>query len=220
MDFIKPILRTAFPVVLNEGFWAVGMTLYAVAYARSGTDAYAAVQIASTVEKLFFIFSFGLGSACSVMIGNELGANRIEEAKIYAGRFIRLGILLSAGIALIMAIIAIPATWMFNVSPAIRWAAACILFVNALTYLMKMVSTILIIGVFRGGGDTTFSFVLEMCCVYLIGVPLAFIGALFLKLPIYIVVLMVSVEEVIKSLIGLYRVRQGVWARNLVGHIE
>lgn len=219
VDFIRPILRTAVPVVLNEGFWAVGMTFYAVAYARSGTDAYAAVQIASTVERLFFIFSFGLGSACAVMIGNELGANRIDEAKVYAGRFLRLGIILSVGIGLLMALIAIPSTWLFNVSPSIRWAASCILFVNALTMILKMVSTILIIGVFRGGGDTTFSFVLEMACVYLIGVPMAFFGALVLKLPIFIVVLLVSVEELVKSLVGLYRVRQGVWARNLVGHM-
>ena len=220
MDFIRPILRTAFPVVLNEGFWAIGMTLYAVAYARSGTDAYAAVQIAGTVERLFFIFSFGLGSACAVMIGNELGANHIEEAKVYADRFIRLGILLSVGIGLLMALIAIPSTWLFNVSPSIRWAATGILFVNAVTMILKMISTILIIGIFRGGGDTTFSFLLEICSVYLIGVPIAFIGALVLKLPIFLVVLMVSLEELVKVLIGLYRVKKGVWARNLVGHLE
>lgn len=220
VEFIKPILRTALPVVLNEGFWAVGMTLYAVAYARSGTDAYAAVQIAGTVERLFFIFSFGLGSACAVMIGNELGANRIEDAKLYADRFMRLGVTLSVGIGIFMALIAVPSTYLFNVSPAIRWAATCILFVNALTMILKMISTILIIGIFRGGGDTTFSFVLEICCVYLIGVPLAFLGALVLKLPIFVVVLLVSLEELVKSVVGLYRVKSGVWAKNLVGHLE
>lgn len=220
MDFIRPILRTVFPVVLNEGFWAVGMTLYAVAYARSGTEAYAAVQIAGTVERLFFIFSFGLGSACAVMIGNELGANRIEEAKTYAKRFLHLGMTSSIGIGLLMALIAVPATHLFNVAPSIRWAASCILFVNAFTMILKMISTILIIGIFRGGGDTTFSFVLEMCCVYLIGVPMAFFGALVLKLPIFIVVLMVALEELVKSIVGLYRVKSGVWAKNLVGHLE
>lgn len=217
LDFARPIAKTTLPVVLNEGFWAVGMTLYAVAYARSGTDAYAAVQIASTVERLFFIFSFGLGSACSVMIGNELGANRIEEAKEMAVRFLKLGAALSLGIGLLMALIAYPATLLFNVPEGIRWAASGILFVNALTNLLKMVSTILIIGIFRGGGDTTFSFLLEMCCVYLIGVPMAFIGALVLGLPIYVVVLMVSLEELVKCILGIRRVRTGVWARNLVG---
>lgn len=215
--FARPMLKTTLPVVLNEGFWAVGMTLYAVAYARSGTDAYAAVQIASTVERLFFIFSFGLGSACAVMIGNELGANRIDEAKDQAARFIKLGSLLSLGIALLMALIAFPATLLFNVPDGIRWSASCILFVNALTNIFKMLSTILIIGIFRGGGDTTFSFLLEISCVYLIGVPMAFVGALVLKLPIFIVVLMVAVEEVVKCVIGLKRVQSGVWARNLVG---
>lgn len=220
MEFIRPIFRTALPVVLNEGFWAVGMTLYAVAYARSGTEAYAAVQIAGTVERLFFIFSFGLGSACAVMIGNELGADRIDNAKIYANRFMRMGVTISVGTGILMALIAVPSTYLFNVSPAIRWTAACILFVNALTMILKMISTILIIGIFRGGGDTTFSFLLEICCVYLIGVPMAFIGALVLELPIFIVVLMVSVEELVKSIVGLYRVKSGVWAKNLVGHLE
>lgn len=217
VGFVVPIFKTALPVVLNEGFWAIGMTLYAIAYARSSTEAYAAIQIASTVERLFFIFSFGLASAAAVMIGNSLGANEIEEAKRYSARFVKLGIAVGVVVGIVMALVAIPSTMMFRVSPEIRNAATAVLMVNALTSVVKMMSMVQIVGIFRGGGDTRYSFLLEIGCVFLIGVPMAFIGALVFKLPIYVVVLLVSVEELVKTVIGARRVKSGIWAKNLVG---
>ena len=51
--------------------------------------------------------------------------------------------------------------------------------------------------------------------VWLIGIPLAFIGGLVLKQPIHIVYGMVTCEEVYKAVIGYIRYRQKKWLRNL-----
>ncbi len=85
--FVKRVIAKSTPVVLNEFFWALGMTLYVVAYAQAGKEIYASVQIAHTVERLLFVFAMGLGSACSVMIGNKLGEGDVKEAIKYSRYF-------------------------------------------------------------------------------------------------------------------------------------
>ena len=53
--FIESFAITALPVVLNELFWSLGMTLYKVAYSSLGTEALAAVNITESIGNFFFI---------------------------------------------------------------------------------------------------------------------------------------------------------------------
>ena len=43
--FARRVLQKSFPVIANEFLWAIGISLYVAAFARSGTEAYAAYQI-------------------------------------------------------------------------------------------------------------------------------------------------------------------------------
>jgi len=70
-------------------------------------------------------------------------------------------------------------------------------------------------GVLRSGGDTTFAMFLDLGAVWLYAIPVAFLGAYILKLPIYIVIGLVSMEEVIKFTIGYLRFKSGRWLKNL-----
>ena len=76
--------------------------------------------------------------------------------------------------------------------------------------------SIIIIGTLRSGGDTMFSMLLEVFCVWLIGVPLALIGAFVLELPVYLVVALVNIEEIFKLILGLPRIMSNKWAKRLV----
>jgi len=84
---------------------------------------------------------------------------------------------------------------------------------------VKMLTSLFIVGILRSGGDTRFSLFLEIGSVWGIGVPLAFIGAVFLKLPVYIVVAMIYFEEVVKLILVLPRFKSKKWIRNLVDNI-
>ena len=77
---------------------------------------------------------------------------------------------------------------------------------------------VLFVGILRSGGDTRYSLIAETSCVWLIGVSMAFIGAAFLALPIYIVVAMTSLEEVAKILVVYPRYRSEKWVKSLAKH--
>lgn len=217
--FVKSIMTTSFPVILNEFLWSVGVSLYVLAYARSGTDAYTAVQISQTVDKLFFVVAFGIGSAGGVMIGNALGEGNRERAIQYAwylnGLSLFFGLLLGALLILISPLV----VQFFNVGSAIQADAVWVMRVMGLFMAFKMCNALQIIGTLRGGGDTTYALMMEIGSVYFVGVPMAFIGTTLLQWPIYWVVALVCLEEAVKSIFGFSRLISAKWANNLVsGH--
>ena len=77
-----------------------------------------------------------------------------------------------------------------------------------------------IVGVLRSGGDTKVCLFLDCSGVWLIGIPMAFIGGLVLKQPIYIVYAMVTLEEVYKTILSYIRYRQKKWLKNLTLEIQ
>lgn len=72
--------KVTLPIFLNESCWAFGNITYTAIYASIGTSAAASIQICSTIMNLFMIVAFGLANAGVVIIGNEIGANREDEA--------------------------------------------------------------------------------------------------------------------------------------------
>lgn len=215
-DFVLKFFKTTTPVILNEGFWSLGMTMYSAAYARIDTGAVAAVQIANTVQNLFMVVFFGMGNACAVMIGNKIGANKNETAIEYAKKFSLLGPSLGVFMGLLLILSSRLILKFFNVSSSVENDAVKILFVIALVMAVKVFNILLVVGILRSGGDTRYSMFLEIGSVWLIGVPLAFLGALYFKLPIYMVVSLVSLEEVVKAAVGIPRFISKKWVRNVV----
>ena len=75
----------------------------------------------------------------------------------------------------------------------------------------------MIIGVFRGGADTTYSMLVQAGTIMCYSVPLAFIGAVLLKWPVHLVFLLVCTEEIVKIPFEFWRLKSGKWMKNLVG---
>lgn len=218
-EFVLKFFKTTAPVIINEGFWSLGMTMYSAAYARISTEAVAAVQISNTVQNIFMVVFFGLGNACAVMIGNKIGADKNEIAIDYAKKYSilgpSLGILMGSALILSAPFI----LRFFNVSYSVRNDAIKVLFVLGIFMFIKVFNILLVVGILRSGGDTRFSMFLEVGSVWLIGVPFAFLGALVWRLPVYWVVVLVSLEEVVKASIGIPRVISKKWVKNVVEYM-
>ncbi|MFA6906989.1 MAG: MATE family efflux transporter, partial [Sphaerochaeta sp.] len=67
--FVLHILPISLPVIINEIFWALGMTTYKIAYSRMGIEAIAAINVAESIGNLFFVVMMGVSNATLIMIG-------------------------------------------------------------------------------------------------------------------------------------------------------
>jgi len=215
---VKQYITTALPVLVNEFMWVIGTTMYGVVYGRMGTAAVAAMNILGPVEQLTAGIFFGMANAASVMIGNQIGAGQTDVAFRHAKRFAWLTPLGALGLGALIAVSAPYLPLAFNVTPEIRLIARNVLFVLAGVFWIKMFNMVTIVGILRGGGDTQFSMYLEMLAMWLVGVPLAYVGGLIWKLPVYLVSLLVNIEEFLKLLFEIQRIFSRKWIHHLAHH--
>ncbi|MFA7118432.1 MAG: MATE family efflux transporter [Sphaerochaetaceae bacterium] len=213
--FIFKIIPTCIPVVCNEFFWAVGMMIYKIAFSKLGMDVIAAVNVNESIGNLFFVAMFGVASSALIMIGQKIGEKDLAEARVYCRRFSILSFIIGLLMGFLQIAFAPQFLKAFNISEGIALTARRCLYVNALLYPIKSFDTTLIVGILRSGGDTKFSMFDELLSVWLIGIPLAFLGCAILKWDIWYVYLLVSAEELTKGLIGLLRVKSGKWLKDL-----
>lgn len=214
--FVKNICISIVPVFLNEAVWAVGVTLYKVAYKAAGDDAQAAVQIAAPIQNLFMVMGIGIGAGCGILIANTLGVEDREKAIQYSRKCLKMAAFVSAVMGLCFIISAPMILINYNVSNEIKADTFKIMCIIAFIMMFKTVNYTAIVGILRNGGDTKFCLMLDAVSVWFIGVPAAFLGAYVFKLPIYIIVAMVNGEELFKFVFSLWRVLSNKWANCIV----
>jgi Na+-driven multidrug efflux pump len=215
-EFFKKYLRLATPVVFAAIMWSGGNSLYIVAYKHCGTQAQAAVQITGAIQNLFWVIGMGIGSASGIILANVLGSGDREKAILYSKKILR--IVVSAGLIMGLAFLLTSPliAGLFNVSADVKDYSLRITYVLSAMITIRLVNFTTIVGVLRSGGDTFFCMIAELIAVWIFAVPLAFLGAYVLRLPIDWVVLMVQAEEIIKLLTTTPRRLTNKWARTLV----
>lgn len=218
--FFRRYLKPVLPVIANEGVWALGVSMYTVFYGMQGVTATTTAQIMEVLNGLFFSVFFGLGSACGVMVGNRIGAGQEAIARVYAKRSVLLGASMGLVMGLALAALAPVFLGLFRVGPGIIHACRLAAFVFAAAMPLRVVNLVVIVGVCRNGGDTLFAAVVDALSPWLVGVPMAALGVLVLKWPIYLVMALVNLEELVKAGFGIWRLLSGKWLHNLVHDIH
>lgn len=216
-EFLKQFFVTASPVIANEFIWGLGTTIYSMAYGRMGDDAVASITIATTIQDIVVVLFQGLSAATAVILGNEMGAGKLKRAERYAKNFF----ILQFMVTVVAALFCVGIRWKIiglyqpGISDAVAEDVSRCLIMFACFMPFKMFNYVNVVGVLRSGGDTGMCLFIDTSGVWLIGIPLAFIGGLWLKQPIYIVYGMVMLEEIYKAVLGYIRYRQKKWLRNL-----
>ncbi len=214
--FLKQFFRTVLPVAFNELAWSLGVTVYTVVYARISTEAIAAVNIVFSIENLAFVLFLGISDATGIMIGNQIGSGREDQAFDYGRRSLTIGIIGALMVGALVYLNINNIIQIYKISAVSLAYTARVLAVSAAVLWLRVSNMLIIVGILRPGGDTRFGLGLDLISLWFIGVPLALITGLWLQLPVYWVYLIVNTEELIKFGIGLKRVGSRRWINNLV----
>ena len=214
--FVRHFLRIAVPVICNESIWGIGVTMYSLVYGRMGVVAVAAITATQVIEEMFIAAFAGISSATGVVLGNEMGADHLNSAKRHAKVMLRANFVFTLSLSILLIFIREPILLLFSLSEEVFRTAKICLFIFALYLPFKTYNYVNIVGVLRSGGDTKYSLFLDFSGVWCIGVPMAVLGGLILKCPVYIVYAMVLSEEIYKSILGFFRNKKGKWIRNIV----
>jgi len=191
-DFLHYML----PVLGAGLLWGVGFTAYTALMGHLGADAAAANAIAAVVRDLMCCLCNGFSGAAGIIIGNELGAGRLERGKAYGNRMLVISLLIGLLCAvMILASIPLLACAVQLTAPA-RSHLRGMLAILALYMVGRSICTVVINGVFSAGGDTFFDIYSLAVCMWGIALPCAFIGAFWLHLPVLAVYACTCLDEV------------------------
>lgn len=204
------------PVLANELSWGVGFTMTSVIMGHLGSDAVAANAVAQIVKNVAACVCMGIGAGAGIIIGNELGAGRLEQAKAYGGRLCRISIIagaISGGVILC----ASPLIMLYagNLSQAAHGYLRFMLVVCSYYMIGKSLNATVITGIFCAGGDTIFGLKCDTVNMWLIIVPLGLIAAFVLKLPVPVVYFLLNLDEFTKLPAEWRNYHKYQWVRNL-----
>ena len=210
-DFWKYTL----PLLGNQLVWGVGFTMYSVIMGHLGTDAVAANSVANIVKNLLSSLCFGLGLGGGILLGNELGAGRLERAKEYGGRLCHLA--LGCGVLSALALLAVTPVILAVTDLSARAAYYLKWMLVMCTYNMvgMAMNVMTINGVFPAGGDSRFGFYCDTVVMWCFSVPAGFFTAFVLKWPVLAVFFLINLDEMVK-LPAVYRhYRKYRWVKDL-----
>lgn len=192
------VMKTAVPVVITEGGWAVSMSAIFSIYGKLGTSALAVTQVANTVSEFLQSIYFGLGNATAVLVGNALGKGKTERAYMQAGIAIKITWAINVMMAVALVLLRGPVAAIYQFNPATTELLTDALLAWAIALAPKMLAYMLVCGVLRAGGDTVFCMVMDF--VFNLGaqVTLAAIAVFLLHLSLPWAMLMVALGDVLK----------------------
>lgn len=215
-SYVKRVYSNAFATTINELMWSSAVVAENAAYGHIGVTAYAAVQATATIMDLFQMACFSIGDASLIMVGEHIGRNELDEAKKVSGKLLKTALALSIILAATLIPLRNILISLFNLTDLGRSYAAKLIIVRAFVIPVNLQCGIMLAGSFRAGGDAKFAAILEVLTMWLIAVPLAFFGAMVLKLPVYWVMVLIQIETIIKTSIMYKRYFSGKWIKNMI----
>ena len=217
---VKDFLRIAVPAAGNDIIWGLAFSVYSVILGHLSSDIVAANSVATVVRNLGTVMCFGTASAAGIVLGKTLGENKLEEAKVYAKRFVGMAVWTALiGGAVILLIRPLVMDFMhLSVKDATQIAKdelGVMLYINAYYIMGISLNTMLICGIFRSGGDVRYGLICDTLAMWGYAVPVGLLCAFVFKLPEMWVYFILCLDEFVKLPVNFWYYRKRRWLKNI-----
>ncbi|MCI9176696.1 MAG: MATE family efflux transporter [Lachnospiraceae bacterium] len=214
-DLTANIIKKGIPIMFNEIAWSTGQAFLLQCYSVRGLSVVAALNISSTVSNLFNVVFLSIGGAIAIIVGQLLGAGKMEEAKDTDRKLLFFTVSTCLVCGSLMAAISPFFPLIYNTSGEVQSYAAKFILIAAVcmplyAFMHGCYFTL------RSGGKTWITVLFDSVYVWLADIPLAYVLANFTGLPIVLVYLSCQLIETLKCVLGYVLVKKGIWLQNIV----
>ena len=214
-ELAKKIAVMGLPLLVNELLWAGGMTVLNQCYSIRGLEVVSAINISTAVSNLFFCAFISMGNTVAIMVGQLLGAGRLEEAVDEDRKLIAFAVALCAAVGVVMALLAPAIPQIYNTTDTVKRLAEELLFVIAVFMPVHGFNNACFFTL-RSGGKTLITFVFDSVYIWVLCIPLAFCLSRFTAVPILPMYITVQLLDLVKVAMGFVLVKKRMWVKNLV----
>lgn len=215
MELALKIIKKGSPLLFNETLWAAGMAMLTQCYSVRGINVVAGLNVSNTINNVFNIVFIALGDSVAIIVGQLLGAGRMEEARDTDNKMIAFSVFCCTCVAAIMFCMAPIFPKLYNINDDARNLAKYFIMVTAFfmpqnAFLHATYFTL------RSGGKTIITFLFDSVFIWCVSVVIAFVLSRYTAIPVIGVYILVQLGDIIKCVIGFILVKKGVWLQNIV----
>ncbi len=212
---VRRILVKGSPLMVNELLWSLGMATLTQCYSTYGLAVIAGLNISSTISNVCNIVWMAMGNALSIIIGQLLGAGKMEEAKDTDRKLIFFSVSSCLVIGTLLILLSPLFPKIYNTSDEVRSLASRFILISACfmpvqAFLHAAYFTI------RSGGKTGITFFFDAGFMWMCSIPVAFVLSRYSGLPILVTYILCQSLDLVKCTIGYILVKKGVWLHNIV----
>jgi multidrug resistance protein, MATE family len=176
---LRNLLWIGFPAALEELLIIGAFATLTPVVAALGTASLAAHRVAINVLSLSFLPGLGFGLAVTALVGNAIGAQRMDEARAATAIGLRWAIIWMSGLGALFLLAAPLMVRLFSDDPTLIDEGANAIRVVALTQPLWAISFVMA-GALRGTGDTRTPLVITGFWMW-VAVGLAFLAVRFVQ---------------------------------------
>ena len=211
----KKIFIKGMPLIVNEALWSAGMAMLTQCYSVRGLNVLAGLNIAYTVNNVFNVVFLALGNSVAIVVGQLLGAGKMEEARDRDNKMIAFSVFSCIGVALVMIALSPVFPLLYNTSEAVRHQATAFMIAQAI-FMPQAAFIHATYFTLRSGGKTIVTFFFDCVFLWIVNVPVVFMLSRFTGMPAHYIYVCCQIADWIKCIIGFILVKKGVWIQNIV----
>ena len=209
------IIAKGLPLMANELFWSLAITLRNQCYSTRGLDVVAAQNISNTFFNVFNVVYMAIGSSIAIIVGNLLGAGKLEEAKDASRKMMAFSVTCSTIMGLIMVGCSSLFPRIYNTTDDVRALASYMMIVLAITmpfcaFAHSAYFTL------RSGGKVMITLLFDSVYMWAVVIPISLLFAYATDVNILVLFAISQGTDLIKMLFGLALLKKGTWVRQLV----
>lgn len=211
----RDFFKYSMPAVGNELVWGAAFAMYSVIMGHLGEDIVAANSVVNTVRQLASVLCFGMAYGGAIVLGKDMGADRLDVAERNASRLARVTILSGVFGCILMLCLYPLLPYIADLNETAAHYRNVLLFINSYSVIGAATNTVLICGIFRAGGDSKFGFIADCINMWCISVPLGLLAAFVFELPPLWVYFILYLDEFEKLPIVVHHYFKKGWLRNI-----
>lgn len=211
----RDFVRLSLPAVGNDISWSVAFSMYSVILGHLSSDMVAANAIVSVVRQFATVLCFSFADAATIWLGKRMGQNLTEVVRKDSRRLLGLTVAAGALGGVVVLLITPLVLRVSNLTPGAMENLKSMLLINSYYVMGAAVNTVLVVGIFRAGGDSRFGLICDTVDMWCYAVPLGFLAAFVWKLPHMVVYFLLCTDEFVKWPVVIHHFRSDKWIRNI-----
>jgi len=217
MEDFKKVLDVSIPLAINSFAWAGGTYVYFMIYGRIGSEELAIMTMLEPLSSIMISFFSGLATGTGILLGHSLGVREYDKVWREANYAIIFGVVLGVFVFTSVFLFRDIFLGFFTSLPpsTLSMARFVYLFIMLKVFFMSY-NIVVVVGILRSGGDTKYVMFIDIFCQWAVGIPLCFIAAFILHLPLHWVALFAATEEFAKLFLSTKRLKSKKWIRTLI----